>query len=137
MNKPRKRKNPVSDLIDFVKSDGGHASLTVEFSPGRDEPNQKAEKNFDLPVVDGGVGTVGFSFGVTINIGNYQSVKMDAWADGPYKEGDRDQAMADIRRFVLSVLGRETDELKQRLKSGEPIIPRVDRDDVVSGDGDA
>ena len=63
---------------------------------------------------------VGVSVGVTLNMGNYESIRLDAWAEADYtggKEG-REKAIIDLFTEVERIVDEKALSYKALLKNG-------------------
>lgn len=57
---------------------------------------------------------IGVSFGVTINMGDYQSLKVEAWAEGTKREGETSaQAYKRLYDLVETQANQKADEYKK------------------------
>lgn len=57
--------------------------------------------------------TVGVSLGITRNLGNYNSLRIDAWASDPVKEGETKEEVYDRLWAVVDA------ELEEKLAEAE------------------
>lgn len=56
---------------------------------------------------------VGTSRGMTINIGNYESVRVDVWVSLPCERGKEEEAYQEARNFTMQKLLAEEAEIRK------------------------
>ncbi len=60
--------------------------------------------------------TVGFRFGKTVNIGNYESIRLDFWQAVNCDPKDRDKVMKELEDYVLSKVSEMDKRILSQLK---------------------
>jgi len=58
--------------------------------------------------------TVGLSRGLTVNLGNYESARIDCWCSRPCKAGEEEQAYEKCYEFVTGKIKDAVSKLKKR-----------------------
>jgi hypothetical protein len=74
----------------------GNAEVGVSVTEGKGKDEKVDEKRVEVPVPPGvlPVGSVGQSFGMTINLGNFESGRVDGWATMPVlPEGELEKVL--------------------------------------------
>ncbi len=102
------RETPEIHVSSYIEKMGG--GMAKKASTRITETNEKLPiETTDCKRLQSGV--VGTSRGVTVNIGNFSSVRVDVWASAGYAEGEIDNVYEELGRFAEERVRSELDKV--------------------------
>lgn len=103
----------VNTSVVVEKNNYGDKEVVMEKGTDKQEPNEDSSNPaLQLPV---GYSTVGLSKGLTVNLGNYESARINCWISRTVKDEEKIvmDTLADISQLIDEQIEFEVNELRE------------------------
>ena len=105
-------------MSDYKKAVNGNMTVTRQYTYlGKDEHEEVENKELDIHRFHTEPASVYVKFGRTVNVGNFESVRLDVGVNLPCYKEEIEGAYQRATKFVVGKIQEEMDEIESELSS--------------------